>query len=186
MDEREKYILSTSSTWVQTFIVGLQVCPFAKKSVLNDQLRYYYTNLDQEDKLLRKCWEVLEEMLKPSKDSYISNCLLVIDTAISFDALLDFMEVLELFLERSALDDRFQVVAFHPTFCFDSAEPEEAGNFVNRSPFPMIHFLRSNEVADVINQHPDIESIPKINKKKMEHLGTKALEEMLRKTKEKS
>lgn len=185
MDERENYILNTSKTWVQQFIVGLQVCPFAKKSVLSDQLRYYYTNLDQEDELLKRSWAVLEDMLKPSKDSFISNCLLIIDTAISFVALLDFMEVLELFLERSALDDRFQVVAFHPTFCFDGAEPNEAGNFVNRSPFPMIHFLRSSEVADVINQYPDIESIPRINKGKMEHLGTKALEEMLRKSKEK-
>lgn len=186
MDDEKKYILSTSQTWVEQFIVGLQVCPFAKKSVHNHQLRYYYTNVDGEEELLSRCWVVLEEMLESSSDLYISNSLLVIHSAITFQSLLDFIDVLELFLERSALDDRFQVVAFHPTFCFDGEEQDDAGNYVNRSPFPMIHILRSSEVADVIDHHPDIESIPLINKNKMEQIGSKVLAEMLHEIQKKS
>ena len=69
----------------------------------------------------------------------------------------------EAFLQEVGLDDEFQVVGFHPQHVFGGEEPTDPGNFVNRSPYPMIHILRQESVTDAVETSPIAGSVPSSN-----------------------
>ena len=75
---------------------------------------------------------------------------------------------LEKFIEDESLD--IQIVCFHPEFKFESLEDEDRANFVNRSPFPMIHILRKSEVQRAA-QIKGGENISFINEKKLKSMS---------------
>lgn len=67
------------------------------------------------------------------------------------------------FLQEVALDDEFQVVGFHPQHVFGGEDPADPGNYVNRSPFPMVHILRQESVTEAVEMSPVAGSVPSAN-----------------------
>lgn len=45
-----------------------------------------------------------------------------------------------------------QIAAFHPDFTFGDASTSDITNYVNRSPLPMIHLLREEEVTRAVDE----------------------------------
>ena len=41
-----------------------------------------------------------------------------------------------------------QLATFHPQYQFSDAEEDDVENWTNRSPYPMFHLLRENEIED--------------------------------------
>jgi len=76
-------------------------------------------------------------------------------------------------MEDLSLNEEFQLVVFHPNFLFADGSKDDPANFTNRSPYPMIHILRSDSVSKAIDHHPNVENIPLEN---MEKLRTKSFE----------
>ena len=73
------------------------------------------------------------------------------------------------FLEETALD--FQVVGFHPHHVFGGEDPSDPGNFVNRSPHPMIHILRQASITDAVEANPKLaDSVPSANQALLQSL----------------
>ena len=57
----------------------------------------------------------------------------------------------------------FQVATFHPDYRFADTEPDEIGNYTNRSPWPLLHLLREDRVEAALASWPNPEAIPKRN-----------------------
>jgi hypothetical protein len=79
-------------------------------------------------------------------------------------------------------DGKFQLASFHPAYQFAGTKEGDPTNYTNRSPLPLIHIIRTEEVADAIASHPDIDSVPLANKAKMRELGVEQLRAMLEQT----
>jgi hypothetical protein len=58
----------------------------------------------------------------------------------------DFVGDLESMLSESQLDKTFQLVAFHPRFMFLDSSFNDVENLVNRSPYPVLHILRTADL----------------------------------------
>jgi len=50
-------------------------------------------------------------------------------------------------LSELGLEGTLQIASFHPDYCFADSEPDDAANYSNRSPFPMLHLLREASVS---------------------------------------
>ena len=76
-----------------------------------------------------------------------------------------------------------QTLAFHPRFTFSGSKSVDVGNYVNRSPHPMIHLLREEEVTKAIESWEksgkDMAAIWEGNKDKMESLGIAGVRDLL-------
>ena len=56
-------------------------------------------------------------------------------------------------LAAADLTDYIQIASFHPQFEFGDNSDNSAGNYTNRSPFPLIHLLRVDNVSNAIESY---------------------------------
>ena len=75
---------------------------------------------------------------------------------------------------------RYQLVGFHPHHQFDATDLEDAANYANRSPHPMVHILRESSVTQAVDAAEDIALIPKRNTDTLNQLGVEVLEKRWR------
>ena len=58
-----QYVLSATRQWVESFVIGLNLCPFAKKELVQNRIRFSITEATTEVDLLvtlKKELEILE------------------------------------------------------------------------------------------------------------------------------
>ena len=173
----EKEDVKLTKLWIERFVIGLRLCPFAHFSFYEDTIYYDVSN----NKTKVDCLDDLRAMsikMKAAQQSEISNSFLIFDGSLTFDFLLSLKQSFDTYLEKEELDELFQTVVFHPEFQFGDEHFHAAGNFTNRSPYPMIHILRVEEVTRAIEMTEDIDDIPLRNKQVLEDLNIKKISEV--------
>jgi hypothetical protein len=106
----------------------------------------------------------------------LSNSLLILPNgADDFDDFLDLVHMTETLIQDQGLTKAFQLAHFHPNYVFAGVEADDPSNYTNRSPYPMLHLLRVDEVAMAIEHHPDIHSVAPANIEKMRDLGVEQI-----------
>ena len=114
-----------------------------------------------DDRHVHRRGHVFEALLEGVAETTL---LVVPQLRLGFEDLLDISELAEDLLEQQGLGGEIQLVAFHPDYVFaDGDGPDDPANATNRSPFPTLHLLVAAEVEAVIQDHPDIASIPTRN-----------------------
>jgi hypothetical protein len=110
-----------------------------------------------------------------------STTLNIVPEFANFEAFLDLAEAVEGLVESKGLIDSVQVATFHPQYCFaDASDARDAGNWTNRSPCPVIHLIRSEDVSRGIDKYKGkTDVIWRRNIKVMERLGVDKLREMM-------
>ena len=169
-------IIAETRHWVQNFVIGLNLCPFAKREVDGDRLRILVTEADSALRLV----SVLEaELAAIRDDDTIGTTLIVHPNALSdFAAYLDFLAVADQMLVESGLEGDIQIASFHPDYQFAGTEPGDLSNFTNRSPYPMLHLIRETDVEQAALRNHDVEGIPERNIALMNELGRERLTAM--------
>jgi len=64
---------------------------------------------------------------------------------------------------ESGFEGVFQLASMHPEYCFDGVDYDDASNFTNRSPYPIIHIIREASMAKVLSVYKTPEKIPDDN-----------------------
>ena len=150
---------------VEPFVIGLNMCPFAKAPALRDGIRYTRARGQTEEEILA---ELLHEAALLSEEDGPETSLLLLDGKYeSFSAFLDFFHLAEALVDHSDFAETIQLVSFHPDYCFAGAPSSDPANATNRSPFPTIHLLRRDDVALAIASHPNIHQIPEDNQARL-------------------
>lgn len=177
MSKSSQAILAESRRWVERVVLGLNLCPFAHEVVKEDRLRYLLSGAtDLEGSLL----ELADEWRLLDRDPAISTTLLVYpERYASFDEYLGFLALAEELLRMESREGVYQLASFHPEYCFSGTEPEDAGNLTNRSPFPMVHILREDEITRALERFPDPAKIPIRNQAICRKLGLAGLRDIL-------
>jgi len=148
-------VIAATSGWLDRVVIGLGLCPFAKAVQARQQVRYRVTDATSASQLL----SVLEEELKTlaAADPLLVDTTLLIHPSALGDFLdyNDFLSDADDKLVELELDGELQVASFHPDYCFADAAPDDAANFTNRSPYPMLHLLREASVSRAVASFPD-------------------------------
>jgi uncharacterized protein len=93
----------------------------------------------------------------------------------------DFLDAADAAIEALDLEGVLQVASFHPDYQFAGTEPDDIGNYSNRSPFPTLHLLREASVSRAVDTYPDADGIVDRNLATLEKLGHDAWRELLAK-----
>ena len=164
--------------WLERVVIGLSLCPFAAAPHRRGAIRFAVSGAGADpEATLAELWVELQLLGEDeaTADSPQTTLLILPEGWTDFDDLLDLCAAGEALLEHSGLDEDFQIVAFHPDVCFEGSAPEDPGNLVNRSPVPLIHLLRTEDVAAAAEGHPDIDALPEQNAARLRALGTAAV-----------
>lgn len=165
--------------WVKDFVVGLNLCPFARPLLASDALRVTVCEAT-DDKSVTEALLAEMELIQKAWESEVATTLVVFPNALQeFDAYLAFLDGAQQLLEEMDLLGVLQLASFHPEYQFAGEPIDAASHFTNRSPFPMIHLLREDMVARALETYPNPEQIPERNIQRLEDLGRERLQQML-------
>jgi hypothetical protein len=138
-------------SWVRRVIIGINLCPFAEKPLRQDRIRVQVVRGDNNETILSS---VLDELI--ARTTTPGTTLVVCPEYYpdDFESFLDLNELIEegLIKDDDTFDGVLQVVPFHPLFQFEGSQPSSIDNWTNRSPYPLFHILREDEVSRAVDQ----------------------------------
>jgi len=156
-----KYLIERTQKWVLDVVVGLNFCPFAKPVVTADAINYKVVN---EQKLDACLMALLDEINSLNNDASIETSLLIYPVGFeAFEDYLNLVEIAEALLVEEGLEGIYQLASFHPDYCFEGAKYDDAANYTNRSPYPMLHLLREESLEKALQSVASPEKIPARN-----------------------
>jgi hypothetical protein len=166
--------------WLDDFVVGLNLCPFARPVVASKALRIRICDSGDLQQVAESFVAELE-LIQQSSESAIATTLLVLPNALNdFEQYLSFIENAETLIDEIGLCGAIQLASFHPDYQFEGEPADSASHFSNRSPFPLIHFLREDMMERVLENFPNPEQIPQRNIETLEAMGREDVERILK------
>jgi len=177
MSTTSQQIIRRTKNWIDEIVIGLNLCPFAAKVISDDTLDYTiieHQSSEQHLHALADCFARLNETV-----SIETSLLIFPDAYKNFDDYLEFLLLANLLLEDLEYVGTYQIASFHPDYRFEATTEDDASNFSNRSPYPMLHILRESSVEQAIDNYKDIDDVPEINIKKLQKIGFEKMQRSL-------
>lgn len=170
----EQLIIQQTRHWVETLVVGLNFCPFARKELASTRYQVcHQTGMVQAiERLLDEC-----DYLDAHPE--IVTSLLIFPHFEDFEQYLLLLEEANLSLDNNALRGIYQLASFHPDYYFEGEAKDAAAHFTNRAPYPVLHLLRESSIEQAVSKYRDPENIPARNIATAERLGRDKLQSML-------
>ena len=176
--ENDEEIIQAVRQWVETFVVGMNLCPFAKRELVKNRVRFVTTAATTAEQLLQVLQTELELL---NADPSVETTLLIHPAVLQdFYDFNDFLDCADSLLVDMELEGIYQVASFHPDYQFGGTRPGDAENYTNRAPYPVLHLLREESLERVIADYPDVDDIPERNIALMNRLGQDKLEALLK------
>ena len=155
----------------------MNLCPFAKRELVKNRIRFAITETVTEEQLLAALRTELELL---GNDSSVETTLLIHANVLQeFSDYNQFLDHADALLVEMHLDGVYQVASFHPDYRFSGTDPDDAENYTNRSPYPMLHVLREQSLKRAIADYPDVSQIPTQNVALMNTLGGMQLTKLM-------
>ncbi|MDG6773434.1 DUF1415 domain-containing protein [Thiomicrorhabdus sp. ZW0627] len=156
--------------WLQQVVIGLNLCPFASKPYLDNQVRIAVSDCTDDACLLE---DLLGELqyLDGHKPQEVETTLIVIPGMLEdFYDYNDFLDSAEALLGDGGWAGTYQIASFHPHYQFAGTQPEDSENLTNRAPYPVLHLIREASLEKALKHYPNPEMIPERNIETVEKL----------------
>lgn len=153
--------IAQTQRWIKSVVIDCNFCPFASKVYNNQTIHYSVSDVaDLKDALplVSALFELLDE------DPKTETAFLVFTEGFkNFDDYLSLVKKADRLLVKEDYEGIYQVASFHPGYCFQGAGEDDPANYTNRSPYPMLHFLREESVEKALKFFTHPETIPENN-----------------------
>lgn len=188
MDHKKKSskdtIVADTRYWIKSTVIHYNLCPFANKPFVGNRLHIKVSSAKTDEQLLEDCLLAIQQMLETPRDE-IETMLLVHPECMSgFSDYNVFLNMIDVLINEMELLGVVQVASFHPEYCFADCDEDDASNFTNRSPYPMLHLLREESISEAVEEWAertlDIEEIPERNIKTLRGIGSGILADQLK------
>jgi hypothetical protein len=174
---KDSEIIGSVQRWVDCFVVDMNLCPFAQRELINNRIRFALTAAKTEEELLIALQTELELL---DSDTSIETTLLihakVLQDFCNYNQFLDYADKL---LLQTGFEGVYQIASFHPNYQFGGTAPDDAENYTNRSPYPMLHIIREQSLERAIADSTDLDQVPARNIELMNHLGKDKLQALM-------
>jgi hypothetical protein len=168
-----KNSIITTQRWIQSFVVELNLCPFAQHVTAREVIRYTACANESLQDILHALHEEMDWL---DSDPETETSFLILTSGMKdFSDFNDCLAMAQELLVMMNWVGRYQLVGFHPHHQFDATDPDDAENYTNRSPYPTVHILRESSVTQAVEATKDIALIPERNTHTLNRLGVEAL-----------
>ncbi|MEO5946133.1 MAG: DUF1415 domain-containing protein [Chitinophagaceae bacterium] len=157
----KEIVITKTRNWISNVVVACNFCPFAAREIKRGSVKYEVVG---EATIKTALDSVMKMLLLLNEKEQIETALLILpDSFTDFNDYLNLLEKAEAMLATNNYEGIYQIASFHPQYMFAGSNENEPSNYTNRSPYPMLHFLREESVTKAIAGYPDIENVPKRN-----------------------
>jgi hypothetical protein len=175
----DQLVIARTQRWVEQVVIGLNLCPFAKAVQVKNQIRYVVSRASKVRPLREDLERELVSLAEADPTTVDTTLLIHPKVLRDFFDYNDFLGEADALLAQLDLEGTLQVASFHPDYCFADADPNDAANFSNRSPYPMLHLLREDSVTRAVDSFPDTSAIPERNIATLRALSPSALRKLV-------
>lgn len=183
MNTDEQHEVLATKEWLEDIIIGLNICPFAKKEFVNNTIHYHFSKTEQVKTALH---EFIEQCRYLQAHDELETTLIVYGSGFrGFERYLDLIDYANDLLVDSGFEGIFQIASMHPEYCFDGEDYDDASNFTNRSPYPILHIIREASMSRVLSVYNEPEKIPENNIKLAHEKGANFFQQVLTRIHEK-
>jgi hypothetical protein len=163
--------IAATRHWLEQAVIGLNLCPFARAVHLKQQIRWVDSPARDVQGLLCELLAELRFLAAADPEQVETTLLIHPQVLADFLDYNDFLDVADAALGELGLTGVLQVASFHPDYRFAGTAPDDAANFSNRSPYPMLHLLREDSIARAVAAVPDVAAIYERNIDTLRRLG---------------
>src|SRR6516162_8609596 len=147
----KQVVIEATRRWISSMVIGLNLCPFARRVFQTEKIRYVVSDA-QDETALREDLASELKVLASSAVSVFETTLLIHPCAlIKFLDYNDFLGEGDRCIRALGLQGTIQIASFHPEYQFAGTDPGAPENYTNRSPYPMLHLLREASAAQESN-----------------------------------
>jgi hypothetical protein len=164
-------IESAVRLWLDSVVIGLNLCPFAGKPVREGRVRICVSEAADELELLTELQFELRKLDETPPAQLETTIIAIPQLLADFADYNDFLDQVDALLEQFEWAGDYQVASFHPLYQFAGTMPQDAENLTNRAPYPLLHLLREDSVEAALDSHPDPDRIPEDNIRRMRELS---------------
>ncbi len=123
-------IIERTRRWIASFVIGLNLCPFARRVFDAGVIRYVVTEAATEEALLVALTRELRTLAATS-NATIETTLLIHPLALNdFLDYNDFLDRAERHVAEHGLEGILQIASFHPAYQFADTDPDAAADEV--------------------------------------------------------
>ncbi|MBC7535938.1 MAG: DUF1415 domain-containing protein [Ferruginibacter sp.] len=173
----DEIVIAQTKRWITDIVAGCGFCPFAAKE-LQRQAVHYEVLVEAELKLVLEAVMRLAYQLDNDK-AIVTSLLIMPGSFQKFQDYLDLVDMAETLLINEKYDGIYQLASFHPEYLFAGTNSNDPSNYTNRSPYPMLHFLREESVTRAVDGYPDIELVPERNIRFAKEKGLLHMQQLL-------
>ena len=182
-DKLNDKIIDAVKDWILITIIGFNFCPFAKREFDRESIHFEVVDDKNTEEQLHA---LANEMARLDDNPEIETSIVIYPIGLeSFFDYLDFLEFANDLLIEQGYEGTYQLASFHPDYCFEDASQDDAANFTNRSPYPLIHIIREKSLEAVLEKYPNPENIPLKNIQLAQEKGAQIFSDILSDIKDK-
>ncbi|MFM2319487.1 MAG: hypothetical protein RLZZ215_2108 [Pseudomonadota bacterium] len=172
-------VITQTRQWIEGLVLAHNLCPFAYQPYQTNRIRFSVSSASKPELLLAVLKAELHALQATPIEKVATTLLIHPEVLTDFYAYNDFLDDADELLYQEGLEGILQIASFHPHYQFSGTEPDDAENYTNRSPYPMLHLLREESLEQAIAHYPDVDAIPERNIQVMQHLGVATLKRIL-------
>jgi len=170
-DALARVVAADMAHWLETAVVGLNLCPFAKAVQVRGQIRFAVSTAADPDGFLQDLRLELNGLMAaapPVRETTLLMAAACLDDFWQFNA---FLQRAQKLLRDTGLEGTLQLASFHPDYQFADAQANAITNYTNRAPYPTLHLLREASVDRAVAAFPEAAVIFECNMTTLERLG---------------
>lgn len=168
-------ILEHTRRWIADMVIGLNLCPFARRAFEGERIRYVVTDTSRSNELRALLRAELTALASLASDRVETTLVIHPNAFRDFLRFNDFLGECEQLVADLELEGIIQTVGFHPEYQFVDTHVDAPENFTNRSPYPMLHLLREASISAAAAHPDELLEIPRRNIATLRSLGTPLL-----------
>ena len=163
--------ITQTRAWVESAVIGLNLCPFAKAVQVKGQVRYVATEVADPDALLAVLVDELQALAAADPQAIDTTLLIHPHALTDYADYNRFLGVADAALSALGLAGVLQIASFHPGYRFAGTRAADITNATNRSPWPTLHLLREASIDRAVAAFPHPEAIYETNQRTLRTLG---------------
>ena len=171
-------IIAHTQKWLETFVIDLVLCPFAKAPYATQRIHFQVSQATDQEALLEDLTTEIQRLLQATPEEIETTLLIHPNVLTDFYEYNSFLQVVDGVIEHSSLSGILQIASFHPEYQFAGTHSEDAENYTNRSPYPTLHIIREDSISKAVDQDFPVDDIPERNIELMENMGKQKLLKM--------
>jgi len=172
-------IHSQTLAWVENYVIGLNLCPFARSALSSGSLIVNVCPSEQQESLKNMVLDACDTL----KEQGAGTVVVAAPFVEGIDDFYDYMDLageINWEMNFAGHEGLIQLATFHPNYQFADSDPDDVSNWTNRSPFPLFHLLREDEVEAAVESYDgETDQIWQTNQETMRKIGKPALSDII-------